>query len=211
MSLKVVSVYGATGQQGLCVVKSLLDTYKVRALTRSPEKLKDLAHPNLTVIQVDIDDRATLTAAFQGSWAVFANTFSDYSKPEGTETKLGNRIVDAAVEAGAEWFVWSGCAEGVALQAWEEKAATMQYAREVAKKTGLKNVFVQVCSRDLCWSGGSCGADSADLVQVGAYMSNFYGLKPEWNAEDNVVEFKYVEVDDKTYCAFHHDIPIHGF
>ena len=144
MSLKVVSVYGATGQQGFSVVKSLLDHYKVRALTRSPEKLKELSHPNLTIIQVDIDDRATLTAAFQGSWAVFANTFSDYAKPAGSETALGNRIVDAAVEAGAEWFIWSGSPEGVPVRAWSEKAATMQYAREVAKKTGLKNVFVQV-------------------------------------------------------------------
>lgn len=42
-------------------------------------------------------------------------------------------------------------------------------------------------------------------------MSNFYGLKPEWNAEDNVVEFKYVEVDDNTYCAFLYNIPLHGF
>ena len=33
-------------------------------------------------------------------------------------------------------------------------------------------------------------------------MSNFYAIKPEWNPEDDVVEFKYVDIDEKTFCAY---------
>lgn len=145
MSLKVVSVYGASGVQGLSVVKSLLDDYKVRALTRSAEKLKDLSHPNLTVVEVDIENTASLAEAFKGSWAVFANTFTDYEKPEGTEARLGKIVVDAVVAAGGiEWFLWSGGLPGMPSRAWAEKAEVVVYAQEKAKQTGLKNVWIGV-------------------------------------------------------------------
>ena len=144
MSLKVVSVFGASGEQGLGVVNSLLNDHKVNALTRSPEKLKGLSHPNLTVVKVNIDDPSTLVDAFEGSWAVFANTWTDYFQPEGVQITVGKRVVDAAVEAGVEWFVYSSAAEGVPAQAWREKSAVMQYARAISRKTGLKTIFPQV-------------------------------------------------------------------
>lgn len=144
MSSKVVSVVGATGNQGLGVVQNLLDDFQVRAFTRSPEKLNQLSHANLSVVHVDPNDTAALTEALKGSWALFVNTFSDWSKPLGVEEKLGKSIVDAAAEAGVEWLVYSGLPDNMPFRAFVEKANVMKYAREVAKKSGLKNIFVEV-------------------------------------------------------------------
>ncbi len=41
MSVKLITVFGATGQQGNAVAKALLaKNYKVRAVTRSPDNAK---------------------------------------------------------------------------------------------------------------------------------------------------------------------------
>ena len=146
MALKLVSVFGASSEQGRSVVNALLADYKVNALTRNPDKFKDLSHPNLNVVKIDVDDPTTFVAAFRGSWAVIASTFSDYKKPEGSETKTGNSIADAAVEAGVELFIWSGAPAGLPTRAFKEKADTMEYVRELSKKTGLKSIFVHVSS-----------------------------------------------------------------
>lgn len=144
---KVVAIIGATGVQGNSVLKSLIDIYTIRAFTRSPEKLKDVTHPNLTIAKVDIDDVATVKANLAGVWAVFMNTVSDYTKPEGSEQKQAEGVIDAAAEAGVEWLIFSASPEGMPARAWMEKAGAMVHAREVAKRPGatLKNVFVEVC------------------------------------------------------------------
>lgn len=54
-----------------------------------------------------------MIAAFKGSWGAFVNTNTDdhvFENPEETRTELdlGKIIVDAAVEAGVEVFVYSG-------------------------------------------------------------------------------------------------------
>jgi len=51
--------------------------------------------------------------------------------------------VDAAAEAGVEWLVNSSLPEDMPFRAFVEKAETMKYAREVAKRLGLKNVSIQ--------------------------------------------------------------------
>lgn len=154
---KVVSVIGGAGAQGISVVKSLLDTYKVRAFTRSPAKLQHISHPNLIIVQVDTNNQAALTEALRGSWAVFANTFSDYDQPLGVEEKLGKSIVDAVASVGVEWLVFSSLPEGMPFRAFQEKSSVMRYAREIGKRTGLKNIFVEVCLPSLPNTGPAHG------------------------------------------------------
>lgn len=82
MSPKIVTVFGATGYQGRSVVDSLVANksgdLSVRAITRNPEsdKAKELSALGAEVVKADGLDHASLVAAFQGSWAVFANTNS---------------------------------------------------------------------------------------------------------------------------------------
>lgn len=146
--IKTVAIIGATGNQGMSVVKSLLECYPVRAFTRSPEKLQSLAseQPNLSIAHVaDLTDIAAITANLKGIWALFVNTYSDYTQPVGAEEKQGRAIVDAARDAGVEWLVYSSLPQGFPFRSFEEKANVAKYAREVAKVSGLKNIFPEVC------------------------------------------------------------------
>ncbi|TCD70551.1 hypothetical protein EIP91_002897 [Steccherinum ochraceum] len=175
---KVVAVIGSTGAQGFSVVQSLLPSFFVRAFTRSQEKLQSLAseNPNLSVVQVDPNDTAAVKAALHGVWALFVNTFSDYTQPLGVEEKQGKGIVDAAAEAGVEWLVFSSLPDNMPFRAFVDKANVMKYAREIARKSSMKNVF----------------------VELGYYMSNSL-WNPPVQAADGVVEFRWSTIDEKTY------------
>ena len=62
---KLIAVIGATGQQGGGVVRALQarGQFKVRALTRNPDKHRELAEE---VVEADLDKPETLRAAFEG-------------------------------------------------------------------------------------------------------------------------------------------------
>ena len=70
---KLIAVVGATGQQGGAVVRALQASgqFKVRALTRNPDK-----HPQLAdeVVLADLNRPETLKAAFAGAYGVFLVT-----------------------------------------------------------------------------------------------------------------------------------------
>src|ERR1700704_4229046 len=101
---KLIAVIGATGHQGGGVVRALqaLGQFKVRALTRNPDKHRELAEE---VVAADLDKPETLKAAFEGAHGVFLVTTSSL---EGTdERKQGTAAVKAASDAGVKHFIWS--------------------------------------------------------------------------------------------------------
>src|ERR1700704_81732 len=101
---KLIAVIGATGQQGGGVVRALQarGQFKVRALTRNPDKHRELAEE---VVEADLDQPETLNAAFEGAHGVFLVTTSSL---EGTdERKQGTAAVKAASDAGVKHFIWS--------------------------------------------------------------------------------------------------------
>src|SRR4029077_15404322 len=69
----LIAVFGATGQQGGGVVRALQASgqFKVRALSRNPDKHRQLADE---VVQADLDRPETLEAAFKGAYGVFLVT-----------------------------------------------------------------------------------------------------------------------------------------
>jgi uncharacterized protein YbjT (DUF2867 family) len=100
----LIAVIGATGQQGGGVLRALQarGQFKVRALTRNPDKHRDLADE---VIEADLNRPETLAAAFKGAHGVFLVTTSSL---EGTdEWKQGTAAVKAASDAGVKHVVWS--------------------------------------------------------------------------------------------------------
>ncbi|KAH7358746.1 hypothetical protein B0T11DRAFT_330504 [Plectosphaerella cucumerina] len=146
MSTKIVTIFGSTGQQGGSVARALLrdqsGTFKVRGITRKPDSdaAKALAEAGVEVVQADGLNKDSLVAAFKSTWAVFANINSDdpciNEKDGPTEEDMGKIIVDAAVKAGAEVFIFSGMASAsettngtVPAKAFDEKHAVGQYAR----------------------------------------------------------------------------------
>src|SRR5258708_12944057 len=101
---KLIAVVGATGQQGGGVVRALQarGQFKVRALTRDPDKHRELAEE---VVEADLNRSETLAAAYKGAHGVFLVTTSSL---EGTdERKQGTAAVKAASDAGVKHLVWS--------------------------------------------------------------------------------------------------------
>ena len=101
---KLVAVVGATGQQGGAVVRALQTKgqFKVRALTRNPDK-----HPQLAdeVVAADLNRPETLAAAFAGAHGVFLVTNAWEAGRE--ESKQALAAVNAAKDAGVRHFIWS--------------------------------------------------------------------------------------------------------
>src|SRR5881396_2810254 len=99
---KLIAVIGATGQQGGGVVRALQarGQFKVRALTRDPDKHRERAE----VVEVDLDKPETLKAALEGAHGVFLVT-NFYGGAD--ELKQATAAVRAAKNSGVKHFIWS--------------------------------------------------------------------------------------------------------
>jgi len=101
---KLIAVIGATGQQGGGVVLALQarGKFKVRALTRNPDKHRQLADE---VVKADLNRPETLEAAFTGAYGVFLVT--NFREAGADELKQATTTIRAAKDAGVKHFVWS--------------------------------------------------------------------------------------------------------
>ena len=101
---KVIAVIGATGQQGSGVVRALqaCGQFKVRALTRNPDKHRELADE---VLEADLNRPETLKAAFTGAHGVFLVT--NFQEAGSDELKQATAAISAAKDAGVKHLIWS--------------------------------------------------------------------------------------------------------
>ena len=101
---KLIAVIGATGQQGGSVVRALQaqGQFKVRALTRHPDKHRGLAEE---VVEGDLDRPETLEAAFEGVHGVFLVT--NFWEQGTDELEQATAAIRAAKAAGVQHIVWS--------------------------------------------------------------------------------------------------------
>ena len=101
---KVIAVIGATGQQGGGVVRALQASgqFKVRALSRNPQKYPDLADE---VVEADLGRPETLASAFEGVHGVFLVT--NFWEPGTDELKQAAAAIRASKDAGVDHFIWS--------------------------------------------------------------------------------------------------------
>ena len=117
MTVKILVVLGATGEQGGGVVDALVSSGSiqqydsVRCVTRDPNssKAKALAKKSSKLVPTacDIRHRDQVKEAFKGAWGVFAVT--NFWDPNiGTkEYDIGCMLADVAKEANVSVFVWS--------------------------------------------------------------------------------------------------------
>ena len=110
---KVIAIVGATGAQGGGLADAILrdpdSGFAVRALTRSPgsDAAKALAERGAEVVAADLDDEASLTAAFAGAHGVFGVTnYWEYFSVEREQAQAAN-IARASVEAKVHHVIWS--------------------------------------------------------------------------------------------------------
>lgn len=120
---KIILIMGATGKQGRAVVQHVLQRgFKVRALTRNPQKLASQALKALGVeiIQGDMDDAASLCRAMSSVYGVFCTqNYWEQGVGYQGEIRQGRNVAEAASQAQVKHFVYSsvvGCdhARGIA-------------------------------------------------------------------------------------------------
>jgi uncharacterized protein YbjT (DUF2867 family) len=110
---KIIAIVGATGAQGGSLARAILtdpqSEFKVRALTRNvnSDKAKELAGLGAELVTADIDDTASLKAAFHGAYGVYAVTnFWEHFSPE-KEIAQSKNMADAAEAEGVQHIIWS--------------------------------------------------------------------------------------------------------
>lgn len=110
---KIITVVGATGQQGGGLCRAILDNsegeYACRAITRDPQKdsAKKLAARGAEVVRADLDDLGSLNQAFAGAYGAFCITnFWEHLSGEKEKAQARN-MADAARAAGLRHVMWS--------------------------------------------------------------------------------------------------------
>src|SRR5882724_275337 len=100
---KLIAVIGATGHQGGAVVRALQGAgqFRVRALTRNPDKHRDVADE---VIEADLNRPETLQPAFADAHGAFVVTTSWLERTD--ELTQGTAAVRSAAATGVKHFIW---------------------------------------------------------------------------------------------------------
>lgn len=101
---KIVVVFGATGNQGGSVIKSILEDsntakeFKLRGITRDPSKpnAKALEAKGVETVAADINSKEQIKAALEGAYAVFAVTNYWEKMDAQHEEQQGRNIADSA-------------------------------------------------------------------------------------------------------------------
>ena len=119
---KIIAVVGATGSQGGSLVRAVLDDpdgpFVARALTRNPDSAKaaELAARGAEVVRADLNDEASMTAAFDGAYGAFVVTDSNelhlrQEAGDGSAARLelgqARNAARAAKVTGLRHVVWS--------------------------------------------------------------------------------------------------------
>ena len=110
---KIVAVVGATGAQGAGLCDAILGDpeggFACRAITRDPRSVKAraLAARGAEVVAANLDDEASLIAAFRGAHGVFGVTnYPEIASVEREQQQAAN-IARAARTADAAHVIWS--------------------------------------------------------------------------------------------------------
>ena len=135
MSADVIAVCGATGRQGGAATRSLLEAgWKVRALTRRPDrrKARALAELGADVVRADMNDPASLRAAFEGAHGVYS-VQNGLKSGFDREVAQGRNVADAANDAGVRHVVYgsAGTGERTGVPSWEAKLAVEEHMRQL--------------------------------------------------------------------------------
>ncbi|KAF2187254.1 NmrA family transcriptional regulator [Zopfia rhizophila CBS 207.26] len=112
---KLITVFGATGNQGGSVVRAILshpelsESWKIRGITRNPNKpdARAMIGRGVEMVQADLNSRTSIIEAIKGSNAVFGVT--NYWEKASLEHEVmqGKNLADASKEAGIEHLIWS--------------------------------------------------------------------------------------------------------
>ncbi|KAF5970940.1 putative nucleoside-diphosphate-sugar epimerase family protein [Fusarium bulbicola] len=115
---RTILISGATGKQGGAVLNQLVKqnaNMEILAVTRNPNSLSAQKllkkSSNIKLVQGDLSDAATIfkkarEVTKQSIWGVFS-VQSPIGQGDGAEVAQGKGLVDAALDAGAKFFVYT--------------------------------------------------------------------------------------------------------
>ncbi|MGW6569110.1 NmrA/HSCARG family protein [Streptomyces sp. NPDC054975] len=111
---KIITVFGATGQQGGGLVRAVLaesdGEFAIRAVTRNPdgEPAQELKRLGVTdIVRADMDDPPSLAPAVEHAYGVYAVTnFWEHGSAE-REKAQAHAVAHAAAHAGVQHAIWS--------------------------------------------------------------------------------------------------------
>ncbi|CEL10059.1 hypothetical protein ASPCAL13186 [Aspergillus calidoustus] len=115
MPKKILTVFGATGNQGGSVARAILSDpstaaeFHVRAVSRDPSKAASIALAQLgaELVQADLDDKSSLWPVLKDAYAVYLVTnMAEHMEPA-RETRQGMNVADVCKETGVKHLVWS--------------------------------------------------------------------------------------------------------
>jgi uncharacterized protein YbjT (DUF2867 family) len=112
---KILTVFGATGNQGGSVIKSILadpvlsKEWKIRGVTRDTSKpaAQKLAQQGVELVSADMSSAEAARPAVTGAHTVFLVTNFWESMSRETEVAQGKAVTDACKEAGVKHIVFS--------------------------------------------------------------------------------------------------------
>lgn len=179
---KLITILGATGNQGGSVANTFLDTpgWKVRGVTRnaSSDKAKALAARGVEVVEADMDRPSTLPPAFAGSHAIFA--VSDFWTIYGDPANQVHRTPEQPLNA------WTAARETEQLKSVIDAAAAVpSLERFVLSSVSdatkwSKGKYTNVFHFDSKANAEIYGKEThpglwakTSILQVGLFISNF--------------------------------------
>lgn len=114
-SRKLLTIFGATGNQGGSVIDAVLDRpelqqkYSLRGITRDPAsgKSKALSDKGVEMVKANLDDVESLKTAVKGSYGVFGVTDFWAVLDKNIEIQQGKNLFEACKADGVKHYVFS--------------------------------------------------------------------------------------------------------
>jgi uncharacterized protein YbjT (DUF2867 family) len=150
---KILTVFGATGNQGGSVVANVLSNaklsseFKLRGITRDPSKpnAQKLTAKGVEMVSADMNDVASLKSAISESYAVFAVTNYWETMSKEIEVQQGKNIADVSKATGVKHLIWASLPHVTKLTKGElkhvahfdGKAEVEEYIESIKGETGM--------------------------------------------------------------------------
>ncbi|RCI13557.1 hypothetical protein L249_5606 [Ophiocordyceps polyrhachis-furcata BCC 54312] len=163
---KILTVFGATGNQGGSVIDAVLgdatlrNEFRIRGVTRDSSKpaAKALSARGVDVVQADMSSAAAAAPAVQGAHTVFLVTNFWESMSAETEKAQGRAVTDACKAAGVKHLVFSSLLDITKLSQ--------------GRLTGITHFDSKAWIEEYIRASGV----PATFVLAGLFMSNFLGF-----------------------------------
>jgi uncharacterized protein YbjT (DUF2867 family) len=154
MSKPLLAVFGAAGNQGNSTANFVLSDpelsqrYAVRAISRdtSQSKMQDLKSKGAELVQADLDDPSSLSAALERAEYVFLITTTQYQgHTREIETRQAKSVCEEALEQGVKYMIFSSMSHPFKIsngalknaEHFDDKAEIEEYIRGLPIKSAF--------------------------------------------------------------------------